>query len=71
MIGGELLGKALHEAVKHGQMTREDMAQLTAVVVQIGSRQGRDTLARLDPLLQPTLRSVDRAHRAVLGRRPR
>jgi small ligand-binding sensory domain FIST len=71
MIGAELLRRALDEAIEHGRTTREDTAQLTAVVVQIGSRQGRDTLARLEPLLAPALRSAGWARRAVLGRRPR
>lgn len=71
MIGGGLLRRALAETVKHGLMTRDDTAQLTAVVVQIGSRQGRDALARLEPLVAPALRSAGWARRAVLARRPR
>jgi hypothetical protein len=71
MTGGDLLRRALGEAVKHGQMTREDATQLTDVVTQIAGRQARDTLARLVPLLAPALRSAGWARRAALGKRPR
>jgi hypothetical protein len=71
MIGGELLRRALDEAVKHGRMTREDVEQLADVVAQIATRQARDTLAPLEPLLAPALRSAGRVGRAALGQRPR
>jgi hypothetical protein len=71
MIGGELLRRALDETVKHGQMTREDVEQLAAVVAQIASRQARDTVVQLQPLVAPALRSAGWARRAALGKRPR
>jgi hypothetical protein len=71
MIADKLLRSALGEAVKLGQMTREDATQLTDVVLQIASRQARDTLTQLEPLLAPALRSAGWAQRTALGKRPR